>query len=57
MKTTKEGITCVFDENNELVAIIYKDHVTHHNLFYSTKIMSMEEIESLVGSNKVKTNV
>ncbi len=55
MITQKEGVTCIFNEEKELVSIIYKDPKSRHNVFYACTPMSMEELEEMVKSDKVKT--
>jgi len=52
--TSKEGVTCIFDTNKELVAIIFKDPKSRNNILYSCAPMDMEEIERLLGSDIVK---
>jgi hypothetical protein len=53
MKTQKEGVTTIFNRDGDLVAIIYKDMKSRKNVFYSVAEMGMEELETLVGSDKV----
>lgn len=53
--TQKEGVITIFDDEGELIAIIYKDMKSRKNIFYATTEMSMEELEKLVGSDKIKT--
>lgn len=52
--TSKEGVTCIFNTDKELVALIFKDPNTRNNVLYSCEQMGMEEIERLLGSDIVK---
>jgi hypothetical protein len=52
MTTSKEGVTLIKNEQSEVIAIIIKDDKTHHNIFYATQIMGMEEIEQLLNNTK-----
>jgi hypothetical protein len=52
--TQKEGVTTIFDNEGNLIAIIYKDMKSRKNVFYSVSEMGMEELEQLVGSDTVK---
>lgn len=54
LKTAREGVTTIFDEEGELIAMIYKDFKSRKNVFFSCSEMSMEEIETLVKSDIVK---
>lgn len=55
-QTSKEGVTCIFDSEGELIAIIYKNMKIRSNVFYSCNPMSMEELEEMIGSDKIKSN-
>ncbi len=52
--TKKEGVTTIFNEEGELVAIIYKDMKSRKNIFYTCTEMSMDELEQMVGSDTIK---
>ena len=54
MKTSKEGVTTIFDNESQLVGIIYKDMNSRKNIFYKCQEMSMEELEMMVGSDTIK---
>ena len=54
MTTQKQGVTCVYNDEKELIAVIHKDETTRKNVFYSCGEMSMEQLEELVGSSVVK---
>lgn len=47
-KTSQEGVITVYNEENELVAIVKKDEVSRKNVFYSVSEMGFEEIGSLI---------
>jgi hypothetical protein len=53
-KTQQEGVVTIFNDKNELIAIIYKDMNSRKNIFYSVTEMGMKELEKLVGSDVVK---
>ena len=54
MKTTKEGVTTLLDNDGNLTGIIYKDMRSRKNIFYSCSEMSMEELEEMVQSDVIK---
>ncbi len=56
MITSREGVTCVFDEDNNLYAIIYRDPKSRNPIFYTCEKMGMENLEEMIGSSKVKLN-
>ncbi len=48
MDTKQEGVLAVSDKKGEVVAIVRKDEKTHHNLVYTCRLASIEEIEGLL---------
>ena len=47
-KTQKESVITVFNKENQLVAIVYKDMETRHNLVYKVELMDFEEMAGLL---------
>ncbi len=54
LNTSQEGVLAVFDEEKNLIAIVYKDPLTRKNVFYSVSEMGMEEIELLLKTETIK---
>ncbi len=52
MNTTAEGVLVIRNEATEIVAIVYKDPKTHHNLIYMCAPAATEEIERLLNHKK-----
>lgn len=53
MNTIKQGVMCVYNKENELIAIVHKDEKSRKNVFYSCIEMGTEEIEVLLNCDKV----
>ena len=54
MKTEKEGIITIFNNDNELIGIIRKDMVSRKNIIYSCSEMGFEELEALFKNNDLQ---
>lgn len=48
MTTKKEGVLTVYNDKNELIALVVKDESTRKNIIYTTVEAGLEEIESLL---------
>jgi len=46
--TKKEGVVCIYDENNVLIALIIRDDKTGYNLTYQCTKMSIDEMTELI---------
>lgn len=55
LKTSKEGVTVIFDQEGEVCGIIYKDMKSRKNVFYKCEEMSMSDLEKMIGSDIIKT--
>ncbi len=51
MNPEKSSVVAITDKDGELVAIVYKDQATRHNLFFRCELMDFDEIEALIKGN------
>lgn len=52
MINKQEGVITIFDRDEMLKAIIYKDMKSRKNIIYKCEEMSMEEISQLIENNE-----
>lgn len=50
----KASVIAISGEFGKLVAIVYKDEKTRHNVFFKCEEMDFEEIESLLKAGRVQ---
>jgi hypothetical protein len=56
LKTDKEGIITLIDEEGELFGIIRKDMKSRKNIFYSCKEMSFDELTDIFQDARRSSN-
>lgn len=54
VKTTQEGVIAVFNEEEELIAIVRKDLISRKNVLYSVSEMGFEQIAELLEGKILK---
>jgi hypothetical protein len=48
MTTKKEGVITIYNDKNELIALIVKDESSRKNIIYNASEAGLEEIEGLL---------